>query len=102
MTDKSLVMERPLVTLFVTKEKFFKNSKRVLTLLDKHLTSHEGGDQVKFKLAYREIQGLGPASKPNQFILKIPQMAETYITDSLESKEIALAFLHEFRKKSIA
>ena len=63
------------------------------------LTSHEGGDQVKFKLAYREIQGLGPASKPNQFILKIPQMAETYITDSLENKEIALAFLHEFRKK---
>ena len=63
------------------------------------MVSHEGVELVKFKLPYREIQGLGPAPKTNQFVLKIPQMSETYITDSPEHKETVLAFLHDFRKR---
>ena len=53
---------------------------------------------VKFTLPYREIQGVGPAQKPNQLTLKIPQMTEIYITDTVQKKETVLAFLHEFRK----
>lgn len=57
------------------------------------------GEQVKFKLAYREIQGAGPAQKPNQFTLKIPQMVETYIAENISRKETALAIVNDFRKK---
>lgn len=64
----------------------------------KSLISYEG-EQIKFKLAYREIQEPGPAGKPNQFTLKIPQMTEVYITDSSTKKEIALATVNEFRRK---
>lgn len=62
------------------------------------LISYEG-EQVKLKLAYREIGGAGPASKPNQFNLKTPQMTEIYITESVQRKETALAIVNDFRKK---
>jgi len=87
----------PLLTLFITKEKFFKNSKRVVLLTEKSFVSLET-ETLKRATPYRNILALGPGGKINQFNLKIPEIAETYITETPNEKDNCLAILYEFRK----
>ena len=87
----------PLLTLFITKEKFFKNSKRIVLLTEKSFVSLES-ETTKRATPYRNILAIGPGGKINQFNLKIPEIAETYLTETPTDKDTCLAILYEFRK----
>lgn len=92
-------MDEPLVTFFVTKEKFFKNSRRTFLITDKSLVSLEHGQDTKLEIAFREIQGLGPGSKPTTMTLKVPQGTDTYICDSPNRRDSTLSVLYDFRRR---
>lgn len=63
------------------------------------LVSLEHGQETKLEIAFREIQALGPGSKPTTLTLKVPQGTDTYICDSPNRRDSTLSVLYDFRRR---
>ena len=57
------------------------------------------GEVVKFKLAYRDIQKLGPGNKQNSVMLKSTDQNELYISETPKKRDECLSLLYDFKKR---